>query len=129
MPGLWKAWKAKSRFSTIPPPRGNIGKTNEKPRRAGFAVAMAGERQQAEPFLGFRQLVAVTDQAPVLGGGLGARQEAGARTGVGEHFKRPRGELHPMVFGRQQAGEKTEDEEARIPMCRSLILNIRLLFE
>jgi len=30
-------WKTKSRFSTFPPPRGYIGKTNEKPRRAGFA--------------------------------------------------------------------------------------------
>jgi hypothetical protein len=49
-----------------------------------------------------------TDNAQVDG-----KNGAGARTGVGEHFKRPRGELHPMVFGRQQAGEKTEDEEAR----------------
>src|ERR1019366_1963424 len=30
-------WKTKSRFPTFPPPRGYIGKTNEKPRRAGFA--------------------------------------------------------------------------------------------
>jgi hypothetical protein len=30
-------WKTKSRFSTFPPPRGYIGKPNEKPRRAGFA--------------------------------------------------------------------------------------------
>ncbi len=36
---------------------------------------------------------------------------SGARARVGEHFERPRGELHPMVVRRQQAGEETENEE------------------
>ena len=35
----------------------------------------------------------------------------GARARLGEHFERPRGELHPMVVRRQQAGEEAEDEE------------------
>ena len=36
---------------------------------------------------------------------------SGPRARVGEHFERPRGELHPMVVRRQQAGEEAEDEE------------------
>ena len=46
---------------------------------ARLVVAMAGERQQTEPFLGLRHLVAVAEQALVLGRRLAARQQVGAR--------------------------------------------------
>jgi len=58
---------------------------------AGVVVAMARERQQSEPFLSFRHLDAVADQALVLGCGLAPRQQVRAcqaRIGIGDRFFR-----------------------------------------
>jgi hypothetical protein len=55
-------WKTKSRFSTFPPPRGYIGKTNEKPRRAGFALRPPNAINNNE-----RRLVPATWTSPFSG--------------------------------------------------------------